>query len=414
MKPSQLYVLNEEEIRMIDDVSREVLSTDGVSIRSRELLLRLEDKGLRVDHDRYIVKFDPDQVQDVLDAAPEQIEIFSRDRSYSYKLGRKHKSRFAAEFKAIHITDVSGRERRPMCKREVAAFAKVANYLPEIDVVSPEAMPRDVPATSSILHTVDAVLSNTLKPVLFSPENDTEVSALIEMIRIMVDSQRIDHNPIGTCQFSPSSPLFWNEGTIKGFMKIAEEEFPCTILPGSLAGATSPCTLASNLVRKNCEVLSGVVIAQLINRGTPLLCYNGGGQFSMRSLTALLGTPEVTLIMTAGTQLARYYKLPTHACMPCSDAHCLDQQLGIENMMLILSGILCRTDLLVNAGMFATGETSSLEQLVIDNEIMHMVRRYADGFTVDKEKIVHGHDQTGRSPGRFPVRRIDHGASQDR
>jgi trimethylamine--corrinoid protein Co-methyltransferase len=129
------------------------------------------------------------------------------------------------------------------------------------------------------------------------------------------------------------------------------------------------------------------VIAQLLNPGTPLLSYNGGGQFDMSSLTALLGTPEVTLILIAGSQLARYYHLPTHACIPDSDSHALDEQLGMENMLHVLAGILGGSDLMVNAGMFATGETAAFEQLVLDDELFRLARRLAQGISVDLEHL---------------------------
>jgi trimethylamine--corrinoid protein Co-methyltransferase len=134
-------------------------------------------------------------------------------------------------------------------------------------------------------------------------------------------------------------------------------------------------------------VLSGVVIAQLMNRGTPLLVYNGGGQFDMRSMTAVLGTPEMATVMMAGNQLARFYKIPTHACIPCSDSHCPDQQLGMENMMFFFAGMLCKSDLMVNAGMFATGETASFEQLIIDNEIIKLARSIAKGILVNEDTV---------------------------
>ncbi len=375
MEPPQIQVLSDDEMRKIDETSRDILEDVGIKIKSREVLNELEEKGLIVDYDHYTVKFDPGIVQDAIDATPEKFEIFGRDKTPSFGLGGKYGTRFASGFNAIYIHDYHTGNRRPMMKNEFAEFAKLSNYLREIDIVGPQAMPQDVPATSALLHAVEAVLNSTVKPMLFSPESDREVTAVIEMIKVVIDGEKIGSRPIGICQFSPSSLLFWNEGTVKGFKRIAREGFPCTILPGPLAGATSPYTLAANLVQKNCEVLSGVVIALLMNRGTPLLVYNGGGQFEMRSMTAVLGTPEMTTVMMAGNQLARFYKIPTHACIPCSDSHCPDQQVGIENMMLIF------------AGMFASGETASFEQLIIDNEIIKMTRRIVKGIQVNEDTI---------------------------
>ena len=134
--------------------------------------------------------------------------------------------------------------------------------------MGPAAVPHDVPAVAAGLHALEAVLESTTKPVLFAPENDGEAAALLEMLQAAAGEEAI--GPAGICQFSPSSPLFWNEGTLRGFLRVAHAGFPCTILPGPLAGATSPYTLAANLVQKNSEALAALTMAQLARPGTPL------------------------------------------------------------------------------------------------------------------------------------------------
>ncbi len=44
-----------------------------------------------------------------------------------------------------------------------------------------------------------------------------------------------------------------------------------------------------------------------------------------------------------------------------------------------LSNMVSGTDLLVNAGMYAAGETASYEQLVMEDEIFRVVRRLVKG-----------------------------------
>jgi trimethylamine--corrinoid protein Co-methyltransferase len=383
MKIPELKVLNAEELALIDRASRDILNEVGIVIKSEEVLSLLEDRGVTVDHDRLVATFEHEQVQEALDLVPRDIVVHDRNRSYGVKLGEGHPPRFASGHNAIFTWHGAGAPRTPATKQEVCEFAKLANYLDQIDVVSPEAMPQDVPAASSLLHGVDAVINNTVKPILFSPENDRELAAIIDMLTVVSRGGKAGENPIAICQFSPSSPLFWSEGAIKGFVRVVQEGLPCTILPGPLAGATSPYSLIGNLIQKNCEVLSGVVIAQLLNPGTPLLSYNGGGQFDMRSMTAIFGTAEVTLIILAGSQLAHSYHLPTHACIPNSDSHELDEQLGMENALNVIVGALGGSDLMVNAGMFAAGETAAFEQLVLDNELFKLARRMAQGISVD-------------------------------
>jgi trimethylamine--corrinoid protein Co-methyltransferase len=42
---------------------------------------------------------------------------------------------------------------------------------------------------------------------------------------------------------------------------------------------------------------------------------------------------------------------------------------------------------MVNAGMFATGETAAFEQLLLDNELFKLARRIAQGVSVDLEHL---------------------------
>jgi trimethylamine--corrinoid protein Co-methyltransferase len=381
VRPTLVDVLAPEELLAIDQASREVLQRAGVRVRSRELLDRFADLGLAVDHDRLRVRFDPQQVQQALDLVPRGFRIFDRDGRPAFALGRGEPPRFAAGFNATFLLEPSGR--RPATRADVARCARLADCLEEIDLVGPAAVPHDVPARAAGLHAVAEVLGSTRKPLLFAPESDGETRAILEMLRAVGGQSAAGPRPAGICQFSPSSPLFWSEGALRGFLRVAGEGFPCIILPGPLAGATSPYTLAANLVQKNSEALAAVVLAQLTRPGTPLLVYNAGGQFDMRCQTAVFGSPEVTLILLAGTQLARYYGLPTHACFPSSDSHCLDEQLGIENAVQLLACLFAGADLMVNAGMFAGGQTVCPEQLVIDNDLYTLVRRIGRGFPVD-------------------------------
>lgn len=385
MRPTSVEVLSPEELRAIDQASREVLEQTGLRVRNRELLNLFEDWGLAVDHDHWRVRFSSAQVQKAIALVPRKFELFQRNGRRAFALGGGERPRFAAGFNATFLLEPAGR--RPATRADVERCAKLAHHLEEVDLVGPAAVPHDVPARAATLHAVAAVLDSTTKPILFAPENDGETRAIVEVLEVATGEPAIGPRPTGICQFSPSSPLFWNEATLRGFLRMAGQGFPCTILPGPLAGATSPYTLAANLVQKNCEALAALVLAQLARPGTPLLVYNAGGQFDMRSQTAVFGSPEVTLILLAGTQLARYYGLPTHGCFPSSDSHCLDEQLGIENAVQLLACLFAGVDLMVNAGMFAAGQTFCPEQLVIDNDLFALVRRIARGITVDAQHL---------------------------
>jgi trimethylamine--corrinoid protein Co-methyltransferase len=380
-------ILSPEELRAIDEASRELLEETGFHVRDGALLERLEGMGLEVDQGRKRVRVASGRVQEALALTPRRVQLHNRRGEPIFALGGGAEFRFAAGFNATFTLDAGTGERRRACKADVASYARLAQHLSGIDMVGPQVVPHDVPPCSSTLHAVEAVLENTAKPILFAPDDEQETAALIEILRAVTGETEIGHAPIGICQFSPSSPLFWSDCALKGFLRIVAAGFPCTILPGPLAGATSPYSLAANLVQKNAEVLAAVVMAQLVRPGTPLLCNSAGGQFDMRFQTAVFGSPEVLLLLMAGTQLAQSYGLPTHACFPSSDSHSLDEQLGIENSMQLLACLFSGVDLMVNAGMFAAGETACPEQMVIDNDICGALRRLSRGIEVDEQHL---------------------------
>lgn len=379
-------LLSESQVLALDEASREILAEVGVRVPPG-LLEDLEGGGIALDRTRGILHIEPGAVDEALRSVPHAVDVYPRGGGDPVSIGEGHPPRFAAGFNATFDWDpVAGQRRRPGVA-DVAECARISHHLREIDVVGPLFIPHDVPSRTALLHALAAVLENTTKPVLFAPENDAEAGAALELLRAAGGEEAISRRPVGICQFSPSSPLFWNEGTLRGFLRVVRAGLPCTILPGPLAGATSPYTLAANLVQKNAEMLCGLVISQRVNPGTPVLCYNGGGQFDMSAQCAVFGTPEIALILVAGTQLARHYGIPSHACIPCSDSHTPDVQLGFENGVLFMAGLASGTHLMVNAGMFASGETGCREQLVLDDAAIANARRIARGIEVDAEHL---------------------------
>jgi len=101
----------------------------------------------------------------------------------------------------------------------------------------------------------------------------------------------------------------------------------------------------------------------------------------------VIGGPETALMRVAGAQLARFYHIPSHTIGLDSDSHCLDEQNAWEKFLTLHSAFTSGVNLVVNAGMFATGLTVSFEQLVLDNEMAGIVYRFVEGIEVSPKTI---------------------------
>ena len=73
---------------------------------------------------------------------------------------------------------------------------------------------------------------------------------------------------MGAC---PNSPLEINENETSIIKLSAEHGLPIDILSMGLCGETTPATLAGTQVCTNAEILGGIVLAQLVNKGNPIL-----------------------------------------------------------------------------------------------------------------------------------------------
>ena len=383
MKLKSLEVLSKREIEEIDFYSKKLLKDKGILIPSDKLKETLKRKG--VEFDGFIAKFNEKIIGDSIKSAPKVIKIYNRDLNYSLDIGKGTK--FASGHNAVYIFDKGNKKRISIKKKEVGNFALISDYLSEIDLVGIQAYPQDVYPRSSILHGLDAVFDNTSKPVYFSPETINETVYLLKIVRTI--SSDFKKYPVGICQLSPHSPLAWDKNTIEALVVLAENNFPIVVLPAPFSFVSAPITLAGEILQSNAELLSSLAITQLINPGTPFIFGNAKATADVATGEYLIGTPECNLFRIASAQIAKYYNIPSHSIGPDTDSNLHDEQNGFEKIASLISETLAGTNLIINAGMFATGMTVSYEQLLIDAELIRFVKRYIKGININKETLAY-------------------------
>jgi trimethylamine--corrinoid protein Co-methyltransferase len=113
----------------------------------------------------------------------------------------------------------------------------------------------------------------------------------------------------GVC---PVSPLKLPRDATEVIIETARLGLPDTILSMAMAGGSSPVTLAGTLVTHNAEVLAGITLAQLTERGCPVIYGSSTTAMDLRLAAASVGCAELALISAGATQLARQYRLPSY------------------------------------------------------------------------------------------------------
>ena len=169
-----------------------------------------------------------------------------------------------------------------------------------------------------------------------------------------------------------------------------EARQPVIIAALAMAGSTAPVTLAGVLALQNAELLAGVALTQLISPGTPVIIGSTSTNIDMKTGSLAIGSPELSQMIAAHAQLARFYNLPSRSGGALTDASYPDAQAGFEGMMALLTTVNCGVDFMLHAGgILSVYLAFSFEKFVLDDEMCGMVRRFHEGIRVEPATLAY-------------------------
>jgi trimethylamine--corrinoid protein Co-methyltransferase len=143
------------------------------------------------------------------------------------------------------------------------------------------------------------------------------------------------------------------------------------------------------------------MLTQLVRPGTPFLYGMNTAALDMKSAIVAYGAPEWPLGMAACTELARYYGLPAWGAAGATDSKVVDAQASLEATVSIMAALLCRCNLVHDLGYIEYGSTSSMEMLVVADEIIRDVRYVMGGIEVSERTLAREAIHRARPGGGF-------------
>ncbi len=154
--------------------------------------------------------------------------------------------------------------------------------------------------------------------------------------------------------------------------------------PCPSSGATAPATIAGMLVQSLAETLLAVALCYLKKPGMPLVMGGVTTVMDMRTTTYSYGAPELSLASAANTDISKWLGLPMFSTGGCTDAKVLDEQAAIECTISLLNAYMSGANLVHDVGYIDSGVNASLESLVMNEEIIRMVRQVGKGIKTDE------------------------------
>ncbi len=381
-------MFQENDLESLHWGTLDVLENAGIKVFSKECLKLLEDAGATVDYTQSSAKIPGNLVEEAITKAKKNITLFARNPKNDVVLdGRRVYC--CTDGNGTGVMDFETGKRRMSTSKDLEMVGKIANALDSAHIFWPCVSSQDVP--DYYRHVVD------LKVALMSIEKHVQVETtshrreaqwLVKLGSALAGGEKeLRRRPIFSSMHCPFSPLQLDGGSTEGALALARAGVPISFYGMPQAGITGPVTLAGSIIVNNAEVLAGLTMAQLAAPGSPFMYGTGGAAFDMKTMTWAGGGPERALISSGAGELAHWYGFPILCGGIVTSAKVPGPQSCYEKMSSGMPQFYAGCDMIAGLGLLDDVSMLCYEQMVIDNEMVKIMARLAQGVVVDDEHM---------------------------
>ncbi len=281
----------------------------------------------------------------------------------------------------LNILDPATQQPRPAISADLVRLVQVTEKLPQFAAQSTAMVCNDVPQEIGDWYRLLLVLWYSEKPIVTGAFSAESLHTLIDLLAIESGGREaLRNHPRAVFDVCPSPPLNWSEFASQNLVDLARAGIPAEIVSMPLAGATAPVTLAGSVTQHAAECISGIVIHQLAQPGSPIVWGGAPAIFDMRTGKTPMGAIETAMLDLACTQVGKHLGLPTHAYLVAGDGRVIDAQVEMESGISCVLGALAGINMISGAGMLDFLACHSIEKLVIDAEAIASAQRLVEGI----------------------------------
>jgi len=389
MRMSKLEVLTKDEIETIHTHSLELLETIGVKVESPEARAFLKENGCFIANENsHFIKFPSELVENNLKTVPNSFSLWGPDGSFHFDVNTNSVN-FATVGTPVKIYDPSNKKgiRKTLLSDNINQI-RIVDSLKNIICSHVDIWPNDVPYTELHWHALHAWAKHSFKPYGLGCLGRIASQDMMNITSIIIgDGEELKKKPRLIGFYNPTSPLIHNQLLLNGMFVFVEYNQPIIIAPAASAGSTAPVTLAGLLIQANMEIISAIVLTQLINPGSPVLYSSMSAPMDPSTGNVAWGSIETGLITAATAQMARFYNIPSRGPGAVTESKCFDIQNGYERLMTLFCSAQAGINYITCAGTYESSLSEALELLMIDDELCSIVKRGLEGIRVNEETL---------------------------
>lgn len=382
----RMQTFTEEELTRLHEASMDLLQNTGIAFNEEEALEIFKKNGFKVEGKTVFIT--EKDVRKALETTPTRFTVTARNPEKSLEIGEENFVLVPA-YGAPFVAMQNGEERK-------ATMEDYDNFCKLVQTSKPVNMngfmmvePSDVPPETAHL---DMIFSNIVlcdKPFMGSPVSKKGARDCVDMAGIVWgDKEKLKDMPVTVSLINSLSPLQFSREMAGSLIELARYGQACVIASLIMAGSSGPVTLAGVLALQNAEILAGVVLSQLVRPSVPVIYGSTSSAMDMKTGGLAIGAPELSMVVSATAQMARFYNLPSRSGGALTDAHVPDAQAALESTIALVTAVRNGINFVLHAGgILGSYISASFEKFLIDEEICTMVHKLIKPVAITNDSI---------------------------
>ncbi|MEE0777072.1 MAG: trimethylamine methyltransferase family protein [Bacillota bacterium] len=385
---SRYQALTEAECEKIIEAALHIMEDTGMMIKNPRAIELLVKAGCAAEDN--IVKVPASLVKECIASAPSEMVLYDRMGNEVIRAGGINNYYGNGPTNPMY-NDFETGERREGLRKDVANNARISDACPNIDFIMGLAGISDCHPDVADVVEVREILENTTKPFVAWGTTVESFQDEIEMCaEVAGGMDKLREKPfVAIFPGCPVTPLVIDTSNYDNLECGIEAGLPIIWPTGPQLGSTSPVTIAAGLAMGLAEVFIGLVLSQLLKRGSVFV----GGvvilAVDMATTQSAYGSPEHCLGESAIADIFHYLNLPMFQTGGVTEAKVVDEQAAIESSMQILSNALSGGHLVHDVGFIDGAMSASLDQIVMCDEIIGYARRITRGIEISDDTLAY-------------------------
>jgi trimethylamine--corrinoid protein Co-methyltransferase len=408
--------ITDEQIKQIHQASLKMLLDPGLLCFSQKAAEIFGSNGAEVtkdssgDHPCWQIKIPEKLVMEALDSAPKTVKLGARnpdnalimkgDEPRVYFIsGSETNIWLDVDFptyvkKSDSSTEIKLAEFHPRrgTVADLCQSAHVCEHLETLDgyIRTVNIQDEDITEDNKDVNKFFASLNNTTKHFMSGLTKLEQLDNVVKMAQLIAGGKEaLKENPIIsfiTCLVK--SPLQFVEDTTDTFMEVCRRGLPVVVSSSPQAGTTAPIKEAGIMAQINAEVLAGITLGQLVNKGTPMLYGSVPVRARMDTLGDSYGSVETSQYNIDCVQMARFYGIPNYSTSGVCDTKIPGQQASIERLFSDIVVTLSGPQFLHCAyGLLDCNAVFCLLQAVLDDAHFQMLKFFLKDPQINTQEL---------------------------